>query len=87
MFEESHAERFPIDLEPVGKRAEIPPGSSLLAAAQNAGVELVSLCGGIGACDSCKVQLMEGDLTPPTLIETTELTEEELSEIEQILNQ
>ncbi len=37
------------------------------------------MCGGIGACDSCRVQLMEGSFTPPTLIETAELTEEELA--------
>ena len=79
MIDDTGALRYPVDLEPVGKRAEIPPGASLLAAAQNAGVELVSLCGGIGACDSCRVMLMEGELTPPTIIETSELTEEELT--------
>jgi uncharacterized 2Fe-2S/4Fe-4S cluster protein (DUF4445 family) len=67
-----------IDLEPVGKRTKIPAGSSLLAAAQRAGVELVSLCGGIGACDSCKVRLVEGRLSETTLTESAELTETEL---------
>ncbi len=78
MSENGGGELFHIDLEPVGKRTKIPAGSSLLTAAQSAGVELVSLCGGIGACDSCKVRLIEGELSEPTLTEAAELTEAEL---------
>jgi uncharacterized 2Fe-2S/4Fe-4S cluster protein (DUF4445 family) len=41
-----------IDFEPVGRRIDVPAGTDLLAAAQAAGVQLASLCGGIGSCDS-----------------------------------
>lgn len=69
---------FHIVIEPVGKRVEISDELSLLAAAQSAGVGIVSICGGMGSCDSCKVILVEGTLTPPNPTETGELYEEEL---------
>jgi len=58
-----------VDFEPVGRRTEIEPGRNLLEAAQSAGVDLVSICGGQGSCDSCRVRLMSGELSPPTLKE------------------
>ncbi len=47
----------------------VSPGQSILNAAQQSGVELMSLCGGVGACDSCKVRLVKGKLTEHTLEE------------------
>ncbi len=55
-----------IDFEPIGRRVDIAPGESLLEAAQSAGVELVSICGGIGSCDGCRVRIMSGKLSSPT---------------------
>jgi uncharacterized 2Fe-2S/4Fe-4S cluster protein (DUF4445 family) len=72
------ASKFTINMQPVGRRIEIPPGKTLLEAAQSAGVELVSLCGGIGACDSCKVRLVSGELAPLTLEERAVFNPEEL---------
>ncbi len=69
-----------IDMQPVGRRAQVPPGSSLLEAARSAGVELSSLCGGVGVCDSCRVRLISGELTPPTLEETSHFSPEELAQ-------
>lgn len=71
---------YQVDLEPVGRRGEAGAGDSLLTIAQNVGVELVSLCGGIGSCDSCKVRLMAGTLTDPTVEEEAIFTAEELEE-------
>ena len=68
-----------VDFEPVGRRGEAHSGESILAVAQDVGVELVSLCGGIGACDSCKVRLMKGRLTEPTLEEEAVFTAGELA--------
>ncbi|MGC9397299.1 MAG: ASKHA domain-containing protein, partial [Anaerolineae bacterium] len=62
--------QFTVDLEPVGRRALIEPGMTLLDAARRAGVEIVAVCGGAGACGKCRVRLMHGDLTPPTPVET-----------------
>jgi uncharacterized 2Fe-2S/4Fe-4S cluster protein (DUF4445 family) len=68
-----------IDFEPVGRRIDVPAGTDLLAAAQAAGVQLASLCGGIGSCDSCKVRLMRGSLSRPTLEEQAALSDADLA--------
>ncbi len=75
----SASKPYSIRLQPVGRRAEAGPDMSILEAAQMAGVELVSLCGGIGACDSCKVRLMSGKLTPLTLEEEAVFTPAQLA--------
>jgi uncharacterized 2Fe-2S/4Fe-4S cluster protein (DUF4445 family) len=67
-----------IDFEPVGRRVEVPSGTHLLAAAQTAGVQLASLCGGIGSCDSCKIRLVNGSLSRLTLEEEAALSDADL---------
>ena len=67
-----------INLQPVGKRVRVPAGSTLLEAAQSAGVALASLCGGIGSCDSCKIRLVTGQLTPPTMEELATFSSDDL---------
>jgi len=67
-----------VNMQPVGRRVEISPGMSLLEAAQSAGVELASLCGGLGVCDSCKIRLVRGELTPPTIEEQSLFYPEQL---------
>jgi uncharacterized 2Fe-2S/4Fe-4S cluster protein (DUF4445 family) len=69
MPETQPSKKFSVSLQPVGRRAEVPPDQSILSAAQQSGVELMSLCGGVGACDSCKVRLVKGKLTEHTLEE------------------
>lgn len=44
--------------KPDGLTASVHQGTSLLQAAQQAGVSLASPCGGIGRCGKCKVKLM-----------------------------
>lgn len=58
-----------VEFEPIGRRIAVAPGSTLLEAAQQAGIDLVALCGGVGACDSCQVRLMRGRLSPLSLVE------------------
>ena len=71
--------QFTVDLEPVGRRVLIEPGMTLLDAARRAGVEIVAVCGGAGACAKCRVRLMHGDLTPPTPVETHTFSAAELA--------
>lgn len=73
-------ESLTVDLEPVGRRAEARPGMTLLQAAQSAGVEVVSLCGGDGWCESCVVRLEQGTLSPPTHAEKEALGDDRLAE-------
>ncbi|TVR20701.1 MAG: DUF4445 domain-containing protein [Anaerolineaceae bacterium] len=62
-------ERYTVDLQPVGRRAHIAADETLLDAARQSGVALTSVCGGIGACDTCRVQLVSGRLTAPSMAE------------------
>jgi uncharacterized 2Fe-2S/4Fe-4S cluster protein (DUF4445 family) len=58
-----------IDFEPIGKRVEVEVGSTLLDAAQQAGIELVSVCGGMGTCERCQVEIIKGAVSPLTMVE------------------
>jgi uncharacterized 2Fe-2S/4Fe-4S cluster protein (DUF4445 family) len=69
-----------VDLEPIGKRAEITAGQTLLDAARTAGVDLVALCGGEGWCYSCVVRLLAGRLSAVTAVERDGLTAEQLAQ-------
>ncbi len=74
----SASKQFAISMQPIGRRAVIESGMNLLQAAQTSGVEVVSLCGGIGACDSCKIRLVKGKLSPLSLEEQAVFTPDEL---------
>ncbi len=68
-----------VDLEPVGLRTLIEPGMTLLDAARRAGVEIVAVCGGVGACGKCRVRLVRGELTPHTPVEARTFSASELA--------
>jgi uncharacterized 2Fe-2S/4Fe-4S cluster protein (DUF4445 family) len=72
------AKTIHVDFEPVGRRIDVPSGTHLLAAAQAAGVQLASICGGIGSCDSCKIRLVNGSLSRPTLEEQAALSDADM---------
>jgi len=55
-----------IDFEPVGRRGECPEGETLLECARRLGVALTSLCGGVGGCGQCIVQIVDGVVSGPT---------------------
>ncbi len=48
---------FKISFQPMGLRAEVPSGSSLLEAARLVGIEIRSDCGGKGLCGKCRVKV------------------------------
>jgi uncharacterized 2Fe-2S/4Fe-4S cluster protein (DUF4445 family) len=54
-----------IDFEPLGRRARVPSGTTLLEAARQAGVGLNAVCGGAGTCGTCCVRVVAGDVSPP----------------------
>jgi len=64
---------YTIDFEPVGRRGEFTGDQSLLECARQLSVDLVSICGGVGSCDHCKVQMIAGKVSKPTLEEEAEL--------------
>jgi uncharacterized 2Fe-2S/4Fe-4S cluster protein (DUF4445 family) len=65
--------KYLIDLEPIGRRIEVEAGASLLEAAQQAGVDLVAACGGLGICATCRVRPVGGQFNPPTPAEEEQL--------------
>ncbi|RPJ42360.1 MAG: hypothetical protein EHM21_12925, partial [Chloroflexi bacterium] len=74
MSSEPHSgQKWIVDLEPIGRRVEVEPGTNLLEAAQRAGVDLVASCGGIGICGTCRVRITQGKVTPVSLTEEESL--------------
>jgi uncharacterized 2Fe-2S/4Fe-4S cluster protein (DUF4445 family) len=71
---------FTIDFEPIGRRGECPSDQSLLDCARQLNVDIVSICGGIGNCERCKVQVIAGQVTKPTLEEEASLAREEITQ-------
>jgi uncharacterized 2Fe-2S/4Fe-4S cluster protein (DUF4445 family) len=69
---------YTVNFQPIGKRIEVEKDQSLLSAAQSGGIAIASLCGGIGVCDSCKIRLIIGRLTEPSLEETAVFSDDEL---------
>jgi uncharacterized 2Fe-2S/4Fe-4S cluster protein (DUF4445 family) len=55
-----------VDFEPIGRRAAVPRGATLLDAARAGGVGIASLCGGQGTCGRCRVIVLRGGGSPPT---------------------
>ena len=55
-----------------GKAAEFPEGKTLLSSALEMGIRISHVCGGDGACGTCRVEVVEGwdNLSPPTPDET-----------------
>ena len=64
-----------IRFEPDGIEAEVPLGTTIRQAAEVAGAQLGSACGGVCACSSCHVYVKEGleDLSPVELNEEDRL--------------
>jgi uncharacterized 2Fe-2S/4Fe-4S cluster protein (DUF4445 family) len=70
---------YSVNFQPIGKRVLVSPTQTLLNAAQVAGIDIASICGGIGSCNSCKIRLINGRLTPLTLEEGSIFTASELN--------
>ena len=68
-----------IDFEPIGKRVEVLPETSLIEAARQAGVGLASVCGGEGTCGRCRVVVMAGEVSPPVDADRRFLSQLELA--------
>jgi uncharacterized 2Fe-2S/4Fe-4S cluster protein (DUF4445 family) len=65
--------------QPIGRRITTQPGENLLSIAQDAGIELASICGGMGTCGSCRVKIVEGQASYPTSTETAEISPEDIA--------
>jgi uncharacterized 2Fe-2S/4Fe-4S cluster protein (DUF4445 family) len=73
-------ESYSIKFEPLGLSGRCRADESLLACAQSTGIGIISLCGGQGNCQSCKVQLLEGTFSEPTDSELKAYSRQEIKE-------
>ncbi len=71
---------YTIDFEPVGRRGEFGGDETLLECARQLSVDIVSLCGGVGSCEHCKVQVIAGEVSELTLEEESILSEKEIED-------
>ncbi|MEW8959329.1 MAG: ASKHA domain-containing protein [Moorella sp. (in: firmicutes)] len=74
-----------IDFQPVGRRAQVKSGQTILAAAQQLGLALgagglTAPCGGRGLCGRCRVRVAAGDAGEPTAAERRFLKPEQLEQ-------
>ena len=69
-----------ITYQPVDRTVRTKPGSTILATAHEAGVEIVSTCGGRGKCTSCRVKLLSGRFSPVTSNDRSELGDDDVRE-------
>jgi uncharacterized 2Fe-2S/4Fe-4S cluster protein (DUF4445 family) len=70
---------FDVVFQPDGKRGKFRAGTSVLQAARSLGVDINSVCGGVGACGKCIVQIVLGKVSNPTENEERFIDEKSLS--------
>jgi len=69
-----------VDFQPVGRHVQVESGTTILEAAQAAGVGLSAVCGGAGSCGTCLVRLSaDAPVSPPKAIEREALRPEDLA--------
>jgi uncharacterized 2Fe-2S/4Fe-4S cluster protein (DUF4445 family) len=51
----------------------VAPGTTILAAAHAAGIDITAVCGGRGRCTSCRVKFVAGTVPPPTIMDEVQL--------------
>jgi len=69
---------YTIDFEPLGRRGECQESESILICARQLGVGISSVCGGIGTCNTCRLQVLDGSVSRPTSNELEALSAQEL---------
>ncbi|NLV31301.1 MAG: DUF4445 domain-containing protein [Acidobacteria bacterium] len=69
-----------VEFMPVGRRGTCPEGTSLLECARLLDVDLVGLCGGVGVCRRCRVQVVAGAVSDPTEEDRDAFAKEELGQ-------
>ncbi|MGC4046562.1 MAG: 2Fe-2S iron-sulfur cluster-binding protein [Armatimonas sp.] len=57
---------------------DVPAGKKLVLAIEDAGIPILHRCGGVPACTTCRVQVIEGDVPPMSEEEEGALEDPEL---------
>ncbi len=62
------------------RAVEAARGATLLDAAHAAGIGIEATCGARGRCRTCRVKVLKGELSPPTIQDRVQLGDEEVRE-------
>jgi uncharacterized 2Fe-2S/4Fe-4S cluster protein (DUF4445 family) len=60
---------FEIEFEPLGRKGKCSDNESFLACARNNSIGISSVCGGMGTCHACRIQLLAGRVSEPSASE------------------
>jgi ferredoxin len=58
------------------KSFEVEAGKKLVLAIEDAGIDIMHRCGGNARCTTCRVEVLGGEVPPPTEAETERLARE-----------
>src|SRR5215470_11809854 len=58
----------------------VTPGTTILRAAHDAGIDVTAICGARGRCTSCRVKFVGGAVPPPTIGDEVQLGDEQVRE-------
>src|SRR5215813_3540784 len=64
---------IPLTILPDRVVLSVEPGSTILRAAHDGGVDITATCGGRGRCTSCRVKFVSGTIPPPTIMDEVQL--------------
>ncbi len=68
-----------VDFQPIGRKIGISAGTTILSAAQSAGVGISAVCGGSSSCGSCRIILLENaSVNSPTSLELEKIEADDL---------
>jgi uncharacterized 2Fe-2S/4Fe-4S cluster protein (DUF4445 family) len=70
---------YAIRFQPIGRKVICERPMTLLEVAQEAGIEILALCGGMGACGRCRVKVQGEGLPAPSELEQELLSEQEIA--------
>ena len=68
-----------VEFQPSGKRVDVEKGSTILKAAQTAGIGIRSVCAGTGTCGKCKVIVKDGEVLEVSKSSENFISQDEVS--------
>ncbi len=75
----SKKSKIEVTFQPSGRRIEVETGTNLFEAAQIAGVNIRSICGGKGSCGKCRIIVRKGEITTNSSLDEEFFTEGEIA--------
>ncbi|MCP4682858.1 MAG: DUF4445 domain-containing protein [Desulfobacterales bacterium] len=71
--------KYNVSFQPTGQSSTISSDQSILECARQLDLDLINICGGLGTCGQCKVQILAGTVSDLTPKEHEALSEKQIS--------